>query len=59
MRKTAEEIGIIVMVVLMLFVAAYTGAELQRLRLENEHLRAECAMKNDAIRYLNDLVYGE
>jgi len=58
MRKTAEEIGIIVMVVLMLFVAAYTGAELQRLRLENEHLRA-CAMKNDAIRYLNDLVYGE
>lgn len=40
----------------LLIAATITGAELQGLRLENEHLKAECAMKDDALGYANRLI---
>jgi len=47
---------ICISVILLLFAAVIVGSELQALRLENAHLRADCSMKDEALTYANDRI---
>lgn len=54
MRNERIETALLLFVMAVLIVAAgIVGTELQRLRLENEHLAAELAIKTDALTEAN------